>query len=39
MGNKIYVREFEYRNPDGDRLIRIKTYKSKPDRFNYVIWA
>jgi len=30
MGNKLYVREFEYKNADGDRLIRIKTYNSKP---------
>jgi len=39
MGNKIYVREFEYRNPDGDRLIRIKTYYSKPQKTSYVVWT
>jgi|GEM_PF-5079314 len=35
---KLYVREFEYKKADGDRLIRIKTYQSKPQKPFYIVW-
>lgn len=37
--NKIYVKEIKRKNADGDYLITVKTYKSKPKRFDYLIWA
>jgi len=38
MGNKIYVKEINYRNADGDYLTRVKTYRSEPSGRYYIIW-
>jgi len=38
MDIKIYVREYRHKNADGDRLVRVKTYYSKPQRTSYVVW-
>lgn len=36
---KVYVKETRYRNADGDRLIKVKTYKNKPKHYTYVVWV
>lgn len=36
---KLYVKEIKHKNADGDYLIKVKTYKSKPKRYSYLIWA
>lgn len=35
---KVYVRDYSKRNVDGERLQVVKTYESKPHRFDYIFW-
>lgn len=35
---KLYVKETKYKNADGDWLTTVKTYKSEPLYFSYLIW-
>jgi len=35
---KLYVVENKIRTVDGDYLVQVLTYKSKPERFDYLIW-
>ena len=37
--SKLYVKETKQINADGDYLITIKTYKSRPDRYDYLVWV
>lgn len=36
---KLYVKESIVVTPDGDRLVVIQTYQSKPTIFTYIIWT
>jgi len=35
---KIYVVEKKVKNRDGELLTKVETYKSKPMKFNYIVW-
>lgn len=35
---KIYVQETTIKTHDDDRLKVIKTYRSKPENYSYIIW-
>jgi len=35
---KLYVEEIISRTSDGERIITIKTYESRPKFFNYIIY-
>lgn len=35
---KIYVKDFKKKNSDGDKLQVVKTYKSKPKWFSYIVF-
>lgn len=35
---KLYVQEIKYQNADGEWLTTVKTYKSEPLNFNYIIF-
>lgn len=35
---KVYVHEQVTRTIDGDLLIRVLTYESKPEKFDYILW-
>lgn len=39
MAIKIYVKEVKYRNADGEILTKVKTYKSRPKRYSYLIFV
>lgn len=36
---KLYVKESERISLDGERLITVETYKSKPHKFDYIIFT
>jgi len=35
---KVYVRDYTKKNTDGEKLQVVKTYESKPKRFDYLVW-
>lgn len=35
---KIYVQDYLVKNVDGEKLQVVKTYESKPRRFDYIFW-
>ncbi|GAA5416218.1 hypothetical protein Pryu01_01250 [Paraliobacillus ryukyuensis] len=35
---KLYVQEHHQETPDGDVITTIKTYKSKPTHYSYIIF-
>lgn len=35
---KLYVREIRTKNADGETLIKVKTYVSKPKKPFYILW-
>ena len=36
---KIYVRDYSRRDIDGEKLQVVKTYESKPKRYDYIFWV
>lgn len=35
---KIYIQETKTKDTDGEELIIIQTYESKPNKFKYLLW-
>ena len=35
---KLYIKEIISRTVDGEKLITIKTYKTRPKFYHYIVW-